>query len=243
MRRASTTHGVVPAPEPLELAKDRLDVGLYSNQVDEARTFYAEAVGLPYEELLKVGGGVHQHRYGLRGGVLKLNVSRDPLVDAPSAFRRLVVADTAVAEPRLLTDPDGLEVEIVPEGHDGVRDIAIHWAVRDADRLGRLLAAGFGASAEATNRWRVGTTLFVVSEEPHAEPVGPMTARGFRYLTVQVRDVRRDHQRFLDAGWVEGRPPIRLGDVAFISFVRDAEGSWLEISQRASLTGPLPSVS
>ena len=34
--------------------------------------------------------------------------------------------------------------------------------------------------------------------------------------------------------------PVRLGDVAAISFVRDPDGVWLEISQRASLTGDLP---
>ena len=33
--------------------------------------------------------------------------------------------------------------------------------------------------------------------------------------------------------------PVRLGDVAYISFVRDPDGNWIEISQRKSITGSL----
>ena len=60
------------------------------------------------------------------------------------------------------------------------------------------------------------------------------------YLTVQVRDVRAAYAHLVATGWTEGRAPVRLGDTAFISFVRDPGGSWIEVSQRASLTGPLP---
>lgn len=40
-------------------------------------------------------------------------------------------------------------------------------------------------------------------------------------------------------GGDEGRPPATLGKVARISFVKDPDGNWIEISQRASLTGDL----
>lgn len=63
---------------------------------------------------------------------------------------------------------------------------------------------------------------------------------GFRYLTVQVWDARREHAHLLDTGWRELTAPVRLGDTAFISFVIDPDGTPIEISQRASLTGPLP---
>jgi hypothetical protein len=33
---------------------------------------------------------------------------------------------------------------------------------------------------------------------------------------------------------------VKLGETAFISFVADPDGAPVEISQRASLTGPLP---
>ena len=36
-------------------------------------------------------------------------------------------------------------------------------------------------------------------------------------------------------------PAVTLGKTARISFVRDPDGNWIELSQRASLTGPLSS--
>jgi lactoylglutathione lyase len=47
------------------------------------------------------------------------------------------------------------------------------------------------------------------------------------------------HSQVIAAGGAEGRAPVTLGETARISFVRDAQGNWLEISQRASLTGRL----
>jgi lactoylglutathione lyase len=40
-------------------------------------------------------------------------------------------------------------------------------------------------------------------------------------------------------GGTEGRPPVTLGTTARVSFVRDPDGNWIEVSQRASLTGSL----
>src|SRR5688572_9801134 len=119
----------------MNLAKPCLDVGVFTNRLDEMRAFYEGEVGLPYNHLLKLGGGGHQHRLDLHGSVFKLNHHRDTLPDSPTTFRRLVIAG---AGPRILHDPDGNEVELVPPGHDGVTDIAVHWATRDVATLGSL---------------------------------------------------------------------------------------------------------
>jgi hypothetical protein len=88
---------------------------------------------------------------------------------------------------------------------------------------------------------RIGSSVLRLVHDPDVPAIdGGMFARGFRYLTVQVRDVRKEHAHLLAAGWTEGRAPVKLGETAFISFVRDPGGSWIEVSQRASLTGPLP---
>ena len=63
--------------------------------------------------------------------------------------------------------------------------------------------------------------------------------RGYRYMTVQVFDVVAEHARILAAGGREGMAPVRLGEVAYISFVLDPDGNWIEISQRKSITGSL----
>ena len=64
-------------------------------------------------------------------------------------------------------------------------------------------------------------------------------AIGFRYLTFQVYDVVAEHNQILAKGGTEGRDPIKLGDVAYISFIRDPDGNWIELSQRKSITGSL----
>jgi predicted enzyme related to lactoylglutathione lyase len=67
-----------------------------------------------------------------------------------------------------------------------------------------------------------------------------MRAIGLRYITIQVRDCDREHRRLTAMGVWEGAAPVTLGTVARISFIRDPDGNFIEISQRASLTGPIP---
>jgi hypothetical protein len=219
----------------VELAKQCLDVGLYTDRYEELRAFYCDQLGLPYEELLKAGRGIHQHRVGLKGSVLKLNESREPLSDGHTNFVRLDVAGDLY---EVLRDPDGTNVWLRMD----VGTIAVHWQSSDPDRLAQLLRDGFDATPVegATNRWMIGTTALVL--HTNGKPFGPMRSRGFRYLTVQVRDVRKEHAHLLSVGWTEGTAPIKLGETAFISFVLDPDGAPIEISQRASLTGPLPDV-
>src|SRR5688572_28269950 len=102
------------------------------------RAFYVDQLGLPYEELLKIGNGVHQHRVGLFGSVLKLNASRDPLPDAHSNFVRLEIHGDLY---ELLRDPDGTDVWT----RQDVETIAVHWQSSDPDRLARMLRDGFDA--------------------------------------------------------------------------------------------------
>ncbi|HET9690500.1 MAG TPA: VOC family protein [Acidimicrobiales bacterium] len=219
----------------VELAKPYLDVGMYTDRYDQARAFYVDGLGLAYEELLKVGGGVHQHRLSLHGAVLKLNSSRDPLPAAATNYVGLDIGVDPDADDDLqrLTDPDGTAVRV---GRGPLT--CVHWASSRPQRLTELLVEGLGATDAGDGRLRVGRTLVAVRDG--GGPVGELRARGLRYLTVQVRDVRAEHARLIALGWRERRAPVRLGDTACISFVADPDGAPLEVSQRASLTGPLP---
>ena len=225
----------------MKLAKPRIDVGLYTNRKDEMLAFWRDEVGLPYEELLPMGGGVQQHRLGLAGSVLKLNHSRDPLPDEPRAgYRELTIARAGLTVPKSLVDPDGNRVSLVPEGALAGARIALTLAVRDtaahADFYGRALELERGGG----NAWRCGDSLLLCAAAPDAKPVGRMTGPGYRYFTIQVFEVDVEHAGIVARGGREGRAPLTLGKVARISFVRDPDGNWIEISQRASLTGPLP---
>ncbi len=219
-------------------AKPALDLGFYSNDLESARAFWGSVVGLPYEELLKVGGGVHQHRYTLHGAVLKSNVSREPLEAGTSGLIRLRIA-ADVDEPRSLDHPDGVDVELVPMGHDGVSATEVTIAARSVDHTASLLIEAFDAKPIG-GCLHVGETVIAFDHQPRRPLAGPARSVGFTYLTAQVFDVAQQHERFLRKGFTEGMAPTRLGDTAAISFVRLPDGDWLELSQRASLVGELP---
>jgi len=224
----------------VELAKGHLDVGLYTNEAEAALGFWRDEVGLPYEELLKAGGGVHQHRFGLNGSVLKVNHARDPLPPAPiSGYRELFVARDGLAEPQTHIDPGGNRVTLVPPGSDGIVGIAVSLGVRDEDAFRRFYGDALGFEEVDARCYRCGDSLLRFERDPNAVSDQAMFAAGYRYLTVQVHSVDREHAGLLARGATEARAPFTLGETARISFVRDPDGNYVEISQRKSLTGSL----
>jgi catechol 2,3-dioxygenase-like lactoylglutathione lyase family enzyme len=237
----------------MELAKRFVDVGISTNRLDEMRAFYAERIRLPFEELLPVGGSVRQYRYGLLGSVLKINHSRDPLpARIAGGYRRLSIADPRTPMPLPMLDPDGNDLELVPNGNRGVNQIEIHIGVTDEDAFEHFYADAIQAERLGAGRFKLGETIISFRHDPSAvratktpsatpaEAIGAMRAVGMRYITVQVRDCDAEHRRFISMGVWEGAAPVTLGAVARISFIRDPDGNFIEISQRASLTGPIP---
>jgi predicted enzyme related to lactoylglutathione lyase len=224
----------------MRIAKPRLDFGLYTNDLAGMLAFWQGPVGLPLEEVLPVGRGVRQHRHALNGSVFKLNHSRDPLPEeAASGYRELRIARPDLSEPRSLVDPDGNRVALLPKGEAGVEAIGIHLAVRDEaahrDFYGRIME--FDEVGERS--FRLGDSLLSFAAQPGVTRSGGMRGVGFRYLTLQVWDVDEAHAEIVARGGEEAHPPMTLGKVARISFVRDPDGNWIELSQRASLTGEL----
>ena len=236
----------------MELAKRFVDVGIFTNQLDEMRGFYGERIRLPYEELLPVGAGVRQYRYGLLGSVLKINHTREPLPPrVEGGYKRLTISDGRTPMPFALKDPDGNDIELVPSGQRGINQIEIHLGVTDEADFERFCGDALQGERIGAGRFKVGETIVSFAKDPAAtrapksasasalDVVGSMRAVGMRYMTIQVRDCDREHRRFMSMGVWEGAAPITLGEVARISFVRDPDGNFIEISQRASLTGPL----
>jgi catechol 2,3-dioxygenase-like lactoylglutathione lyase family enzyme len=238
----------------MELAKRFVDVGIFTNRLDEMRAFYGERIRLPYEELLPVGGGVRQYRYGLLGSVLKINHSRDPLPPRiAGGYRKLSISDPRTPMPIPMHDPDGNEIELVPTGQRGVNQIEIHIGVTDEAAFEKFYADALQAERLGAGRFKLGETILSFQRDAAAvraakspsasaaDVIASMRAVGMRYVTVQVRDVDAEHRRFMSMGVWEGAAPVTLGAVARISFIRDPDGNFIEISQRASLTGPIPS--
>jgi len=237
----------------MELAKRFLDVGVFTNRIDEMRVFYGERIRLPFEELLPVGAGVRQYRYGLLGSVLKLNHIREPLPPrAPGGYKRLAISDPHAATPSTLRDPDGNDIELLPCGERGIAQIEIHIGVTDVAAFEHFYGDALQAERLGAGRFKLGETIVTFEHDRAAvraeksgsasatEVIGAMRALGMRYITVQVRDCDREHRRMTSMGVWEGAAPVTLGAVARISFIRDPDGNFIEVSQRASLTGSLP---
>jgi len=225
----------------VQLAKAHIDVGLFTNKRQEQLDFWQKTVGLEYDHLAKLGGGVHQLRHHVNGSILKVNNARDPLPDLPPAgWRELLIARDGLDAPHRLADPDGNAVQLVPPGRDGVVGIALMLRVRD-----RAIARGFWVDAmqfepvdEATVR--CGDSLLFLHQDRNLLPAGDdWRGPGYRYITVQVFDCVGEHAGILQRGGREGAPPRVMGDAVRYSFVRDPDGNWIEISQRAQLTGSI----
>lgn len=225
----------------MRLAKEHLDFGIFTNQIDEQLAFWQGDAGLAFEEILAVGGGVRQHRHGVNGSVFKLNECRDAVPIGPLAgYRELFVAREGVEAPRTLVDPDGNPVTLVPPGHDGITAIAMLIHVSSLAAASRHYGHALGWALAGDNRYRCGDTLVILAEDSAQQPVGELRGPGYRYMTVQVWDTDEEHAAAVRRGATEGQPPRTLGATARISFLRDPDGNWLEVSQRSNLTGALP---
>lgn len=225
----------------MRLAKQHLDVGLFTTNEQAMLEFWQNEVDLPFDETLPLGGGVRQHRHAMNGSVLKLNAAREPLqVAPPSGYRTLYIAREGLSAPRELVDPDGNQVVLVPPGFDGIVGILVQMAVRNFGAGARFFGGAMEMAATSDTTFQCGDSLIRLEEDAAIGRSEPLRAPGFRYLTVQVWNVDEDHAAIIARGGTEGRPPVTLGSTARVSFVRAPDGNWIEVSQRASLTGSLP---
>ena len=220
----------------LTLAKPALDVGLYTNQLDECLAFWQDQVNVPFDHLLKLGGGAHQHRHQIGNSVLKINNTREPIAPGnPTGLHTLTLFDKDCEAPIELLDPDGNNVVLAPA--DGAHNLKLTLQVNDIDAQHQFYATTLGLPEAGTHTFAIGDSLLELT--PGSVGNFDRQGIGYRYMTVQVFDVVAEHTRIVQAGGTEGMAPTRLGDVAYISFVCDADGNWIEISQRKSITGSL----
>lgn len=228
----------------MKLAKLHVDVGLVTNDLEPMLSFWQHEVGLPFEEVLPLGRGRRQHRHAMNGSVLKLNHWRDPVPAAPpSGYREVWIARDGLAERRALRDPDGNRVVLVPRGEGGIAGIDVRLGVRDEAAFHRFYGEALQLEPAGANAYRCGDSLLSFGFDAAAQGDSAMNGPGYRYVTIQVWDVDAEHAGILARGGREGMAPLTLGEVARISFVRDPDGNWIEISQRRSLTGSLDSPS
>ncbi len=85
-----------------------------------------------------------------------------------------------------------------------------------------------------------GDTVLLLVQDGTVQPTpDEKSASGYRYTTVQIHKCDAEHTGILARGGREGEVPRTIGTTTRFSFVRDPDGNWLEVSQRAQLTGTL----
>jgi catechol 2,3-dioxygenase-like lactoylglutathione lyase family enzyme len=228
----------------VRLAKPRIDIGFATNDAPAALDFWQHRIGLPFDYTQPIRRGYKQHRHDLCGSILKINQVYEPLPDnPPSGYRELLIARDGVASPTAMIDPDGNRVALVPKGMFGIERIGIRLGVRDLEAHRRFYTEALGLpqgqSVGAALTFLAGDTVLIVEPAPDAPDDASFEGKGWRYITFQVFEVDREHAFVLAHGGSEARAPVTLGTTARISMVRDPDGNWIELSQRASLTGSL----
>lgn len=215
----------------MELAQPRFDAGLYTNNLEPMLAFWQGEVGAAFDAPMPIGPGRVQHRHLLNGCVFKVNHYEAPLDPAAaSGYRELLVAREGLTAPRRLTDPDGNVVTLVPPGWSGVQELGVRLAANDPAAHRRFYLEALGL-APAEGGYRLGGCMILVdkAEAPVAE--APMSAQGYRYLTLDVVDVERAHAQALAAGAWEGSPVRAFGESVRFCLLRDPDGNWLELVQ------------
>ena len=224
----------------MKLAAPRFDIGLATNDLDATLAFWSEVPGVAFDHVLPIRRGLVQHRHHVLGSVLKINHHEAPLAETPPAgYRELVVASDGVSSVRHLTDPGGARVSVVPTGHDGVDQIGVRIGVRDLSAHRRFYAEVLGLPEEEPGTFRAGQSVILLESDPSASGDAAFEGAGWRYITFQIFKVDDEHAAVLAKGGREALAPLTLGNTARISMVRDPDGNWIELSQRASITGSL----
>ncbi len=235
--QSADTSGAV-GPYRLRLAKPCFDVGLHTDRIDAVERFWVDEIQLELDQLLPTLPGVVQHRYWVGQSVVKLN--HRPVAEAPpSGYSEVIIAREGLTDPVALVDPDGNRVRLVPPGFDGVTQLAVIVRVRDLEAHRTFYDEVVGLEPRNDTSFSVGTGLIKLVEDPSVATYQPRWARGWRYLTFQIFDARAELARITASGGRPGTGMEQLGDIARVFMLLDPDGNWIEMSQRANLTGPL----
>jgi lactoylglutathione lyase len=67
----------------MELAKQQVDIGLFTNDLDRMLPFWQNEVGLPFDHVLPLRRGQKQYRHDAAGSVVKINHHIEQIPSAP----------------------------------------------------------------------------------------------------------------------------------------------------------------
>ncbi|MBI4692707.1 MAG: VOC family protein [Gammaproteobacteria bacterium] len=221
----------------MQLARGGFDVGLFTNALEPQLAFWQQRLGLAFDHMGRLGGGIRQHRHHLGEAILKLNHAREALPGLPATgYRELIVAgDVAVAQP--LVDPDGNRVTLVPRGARGVTSYGLVVSAAEPAAHDRFYREVIGLACLAPGVYAAGAARLFVEAGPRVADSADWRGPGYRYLTFQVVDARAAFAAARAVGAAIGAELVDFGDLVRFGFVRDPEGNWIELSERTTFTG------
>ena len=224
----------------MRLAKQHLDLGLFTNDIDAQRAFWGDTVGLRLDHELELGPGIIQHRYDAHDSVIKVNHYPDPFPPQPHSGYVGVTIARAGAPAWEGPNPGGELVRLVPPGTDGVVGIGVTVSTPDPDRMMNFYLDALEFERAGERIARCGDSLLFVVEGPGGEDSDDFMGPDFRYLTVQIFDADEACAQIVKRGGRLGHACKTLGKIARYGFILDPDGNWIEMSARASLTGIIP---
>ena len=224
----------------MRLAKNHLDIGLFTNDIDSHTTFWEQDIGLTLDHKLELTQNITQHRYQAHGSVIKVNHSSQKLEKrAASGYTGLIIC-SGQGITWAGRAPGGENVRIVETGHAGIAGIGIKLTTENPDAMMEFYTEVMQFDKISSSVARCGDSLLFVEEGEPGTPSDDFVGPGFRYITLQIFDADRACSDIERRGGVIAKPPVNLGKVARYAFATDPDGNWIEISARASLTGIEP---
>lgn len=231
----------------MQFARPGFDIGLFSNQRDAQLGFWQQTVGLAFDHLGKLGGGLQQHRHVLGDAVLKMNHARDPLPGQPAGgLAALHVFLHDAGSDAHLVDPDGNRVLRWPTAAGAGASYAMTVCSPEPVRLAAFYRDVLGfmevalPTAAPAGAWCLAHgagRIFVTSAGAEWVACPDWRGPGYRYLTLQVMSARDAWAEALAGGATEGEGLRELGDLVRFGFIRDPDGNWFELSERTTFTG------
>lgn len=224
----------------MRLAKPRLDLGMFTADLESHRRFWGEELGLRFDHELPFDDLWVQHRYDAHGSVIKVNHYRHPMPDvAPSGLVGLTLAREGAA-PHEARTPGGEWVRLVAPGTDGVTRIGITLRTPEPERLLDFYLRVLEFEAAGSHAARCGDTMLFIEKGRGGVVTPDFMGPGFRYLTVQIFDADAEIAACVARGAQLGKSAVNFGTIARYGFVLDPDGNWIELSARTSLTGIAP---
>ena len=226
------------AKKKMSLAKSVIDVGYFTEDLAKTLDFWRIEVGLDYEPPVKFNDGLTQYRHKLGDSIIKINTSKNLLNNNPGRYAKLVIAREGQTTPETVFDPDGNEIMFVPPGYNSVTGVGICIKTSRIELYKQFYQDDLECAAISDNTFQLGDSIIFLEKDPNASRARHWVDKGLRYFTIHVRQIDNTYAALMDAGVEPGEAPYSIGKIARISFIKDPDGRWVEVAQRASLAGP-----